>query len=77
MSNIEVYAPLVNGNMFPYHEAGEGCNLLVEAILSDDLRPPPKNLTIKVSTNSGKNVEIIIPNDHLSTAIVRVDGEDI
>ena len=77
MSNIEVYAPLVNGDVFPFHETGEGCNILVESVIGDDLRPPPKNLTIKIKTRSGKTVELVIPNDHQSIAIVRIDGEDI
>lgn len=77
MSNIEVYAPLVDGSLFPLHDVGEGCNLLVATVLGDDLRPPPRSLTIKVATKGGKTVELIIPNDHQATAIVRVDGEDI
>ena len=77
MSNVEIYAPLVNGDIYPYHEDGEGCNILVENVLGDDLRPPPKNLTIKVKTDSGKNITIIIPNNHTSKAVVQVDDKNI
>lgn len=74
MSNIEVYAPLVDGSSVHLHNTEEGCNHLIEIILGDDLRPPPKNLTIKVTTKGGKKVELIIPNDHQAIAIVRIDG---
>ena len=74
MSNIEVYAPLVDGGLSPLHEEGESCSLLVETILGDDLRPPPRCLTIRIRTESGKEVIIIVPNDQ-SNAVVRVDGE--
>ncbi|MCW8876612.1 MAG: hypothetical protein OQK04_19370 [Kangiellaceae bacterium] len=77
MSNIEIYASLVNGGVFQLLENGEGCNILVETVLGDDLRPPPSNLTIKVKTDSGKNVTVIIPNDYSSKAIVQIEGESI
>jgi len=76
MSNIEVYAPLVDGSMFPFHEKGESCKFLIEEILGDDLRPPPRRLTIKIKTSSGKDVIINIPNDH-SEATVNINGESI
>ncbi|MDV6347503.1 hypothetical protein R2083_08240 [Nitrosomonas sp. Is35] len=76
MSNVEVYAPLVNGSVFPYHETGESCKYLVDRILGDDLRPPAKSLVLKIITDSGKTVILNIPNDH-SAATVRIDGEII
>jgi len=77
MSNIQVDAPLVNGDLFPLHELGESCGILVETILGDDLRPPPRNLKIKITTGNGKLVEVVIPNDHTSVAVVKVDGVDL
>ncbi|ALQ51881.1 hypothetical protein [Nitrosomonas ureae] len=76
MGNVEIYAPLVNGSVFPYYENGESCKYLVERILGDDLRPPARSLTIRIITTSGKEVVIVIPNDH-SEATVRLDGEKI
>lgn len=76
MSNVEVYAPLVNGSVLPYYETGESCKYLVERILGDDLRPPAKSLVLKIITDSGKTVTLNIPNDH-SDATVRIDGEKI
>lgn len=76
MSNIEVYAPLINGGLFTFHEKGNGCNILVDRILGD-VRPSPKCLSFNIQTETGKQVEITIPNDPESAAIVRINGESI
>ncbi len=76
MSNIEVYAPLVDGSLMPYHEKGEGCNLFIETFLGDDLRPPARSLVFKLETESGKNIEVIIPNDSTS-AVVLINGKKV
>ncbi|WP_088178438.1 hypothetical protein [Methylobacillus sp. MM3] len=69
MSNLEVYASLVNGDLYPMHEKGEACQLFVTNFLGDDIRPPPKSITIKIKTESGKAVRIVIPNDQSSTVV--------
>jgi hypothetical protein len=74
MSNIEVYAPLVDGGLMPFHGKGDSCSLLIESILGDDFAASPSSIEIKVETASGKVVTVIIPNDP-SEAIVRIDGE--
>lgn len=76
MSNLEVSAPLVNGDLYPMHEEGEACKLFVTNFLGDDLRPPPRSITIKIRTESGKHVRIVIPND-LSTSAVFIDDEKL
>jgi hypothetical protein len=76
MSNLEVFAPLVNGDVYPMHEVGEACSLFIGNFLGDDLRPPPRGITILVKTESGKEVKVMIPNDQ-SSAVVYVDGEKL
>ncbi len=76
MSNIEVYAPLVNGGVMPYHEKREGCNIFIENLLGDDMRPPARSLVFKLETEEGKVIELVIPND-LTTAVVLIDGERV
>lgn len=76
MSNIEVHAPLVDGSLFPFHENDDSCKSLVTNILGDDLRPPPRGVTIQIKTELGRTVRISIPNGD-SNALVFVDDEQI
>jgi hypothetical protein len=76
MSNLEVYAPLVNGSVYPMHEEGEACSLFISRFLGDDLRPPPTSISLNIRTESGQQVRIIIPND-LSSAVVFVNDEKL
>jgi hypothetical protein len=76
MSNLEVYAPLVNGSVHPMHEEGEACSLFISRFLGDDLRPPPTSISLNIRTESGQQVRIIIPND-LSSAVVFVNDEKL
>ena len=76
MSNLEIYAPLVNGDVYPMHENGEACSLFVTNFLGDDLRPPPNSITIKIETKSGKHVRIVIPNNSTEAAVF-VDDEEL
>ncbi|MFC4593507.1 hypothetical protein [Sphingobium tyrosinilyticum] len=75
MSNVEIDAPLVNGDLMPYHERGESCRLAVEMLIGDDFGAPPRSLNFTVHTDSGKTVKLVIPYDHTSSAVVLVDGE--
>jgi hypothetical protein len=77
MSNIEIDAPLVNGDLMPYVDKGESCRLAVETLIGDDFGAPPRSLNFTVTTGSGKTVELIIPYSHDGQAIVIVDGENV
>ena len=77
MSNIEIDAPLVNGDLMPYHEKGESCRLAVETLIGDDFGAPPRSLNILVHTESGKVVKLVIPYDHTALARVFVDGDAV
>jgi hypothetical protein len=72
MSNLRISAPLVNGDLMPYIEAGESCEQACEFITGDDLRPPARAVTIEVQTKSGKTVVVTIPN-HASSVAKRSD----
>ena len=76
MSNIQLDAPLVNGDLFPVHEQGESCKLLMERLIGDDVPAPPRSLTMEIETESGKTVRVVIPNDS-SAAIVFVDASKL
>lgn len=76
MSNIEIYANMVDGSLHPSHRKGDSCRNLVIKTIGDDTGPPARNLIIKIDTESGKTVEVIVPNNQ-SEAIVRLDGEII
>lgn len=75
MSNLEVYAPAVNGSEYSLHELGESCKSAVHTLFTDDFAAPPKFLIIKIHTESGKEVEIGIPYDHDSKAWARIDDQ--
>lgn len=74
MSNLEIDAPLVNGDLWPIHETGESCFHAVEALLGSDFAAPPRSVNITVHTQSGKAVTLIIPYDHSGAAKVLIDG---
>lgn len=74
MSNIEIDAPLVNGDLMPYHDKGKSCRLAVEFLVGDDFGAPPRSLDFTVETASGKMVKLIIPYDHRGLAFVTIDG---
>ena len=75
MSNIEIDAPLVNGDLMPYHGKGESCRLAVETLIGNDFGAPPRSLNFMVHTKSGKTVNLIIPYDNAGKAKVFVDGD--
>ncbi len=73
MKNLEVYLPLVNGDMFPldYPTGRE----LIHDMLTDDWGPPPTALVFEAKTDDGKTVRISIPYDEKSPASAFI-GED-
>ncbi|MEB0308335.1 hypothetical protein QN382_03425 [Pseudomonas sp. 10B1] len=77
MSNITVTAPLVNGDLWDPFDEGVSCELIVELICGDDLRPPPNSVVIEVTTESGKVVELWIPNSDGGKVSVRIDGQSV
>lgn len=77
MSNIEIDAPLVNGDLMPIHEMGDSCRLAVQALIGDDFGAPPRSLNLKINTKSGRTIKLVIPYDHNGTATVLIDGEAI
>jgi len=75
--SIKVAAPLVNGDLWdPFGESASREDI-VELICGDDLRPPPTTVVITVTTESGKRVEVRIPNSDTGTASVRIDGKTV
>ncbi|NWC24030.1 hypothetical protein HX787_30545 [Pseudomonas tolaasii] len=75
--SIKVTAPLVNGDLWdPLAEnaTGEG---VVALICGDDLRPPPTSVVVTVTTESGKLIEVRIPNSGSGNASVRIDGKSV
>ncbi|QXH68625.1 hypothetical protein [Pseudomonas asgharzadehiana] len=75
--SIKVTAPLVNGNLWdPLGERASGAEI-VELICGDDLRPPPTSVVITITTESGKRVEVRIPNSDTGNASVRIDGKSV
>ncbi len=75
--SIKVTAPLVNGDLWdPLNDKSSGEDV-VELICGDDLRPPPTSVVITVTTESGKRVEVWIPNSGSGKASVRIDGKTV
>lgn len=75
--SIKVTAPLVNGDLWdPLDENASGEDV-VGLICGDDLRPPPTSVVIKIATESGKLVELWIPNSNTGTTTVRIDGKTV
>ncbi|MGG2023893.1 hypothetical protein AB1J88_28080 [Pseudomonas sp. S8] len=77
MPMITLAAPLVNGDLWDPLEEEASCEDVVGLICGDDLSPPPKNVVIKVTTESGKVVELRIPNSSSGKASVRIDGKAV
>ncbi len=77
MSNISISASLVDGGLMPYVERGESCQDACTLITGDDLRPAAQAITIRVTTSSGRLVEVSIPNTDTGGARVTVDGDAI
>lgn len=76
MPIITLAAPLVNGDLWDPLDAGASCEDVVALICGDDLRPPPTSVVIKITTESGKLVELWIPNSG-GKASVRIDGKSV
>ncbi|CAI8759597.1 Alpha-amylase [Pseudomonas sp. IT-P171] len=77
MSNIEVYLPAVDGSAYWPIAKGDSCKEAVHVLFTDDFAAPPHRLVIKVTTETGKVVEVSIPYNDTGKAIVRIDGESV
>lgn len=75
MSNVKIYARLVNGDLMPIIE-GKTSEEIVMAFTGDDTGAPPSSITIEVVTNNGSKVKILIPNS-TADASVTIDGKRI
>lgn len=75
MSNVNIYAGLVNGDLMPIIE-GKSSIETVTFFTGDDTGAPPRSVTIEVITESGSKVRIYIPNSS-DDASVTVDGRHI
>lgn len=75
MSNVKIYAGLVNGDLMPIIE-GKTSEEIVMAFTGDDTGAPPSSITIEVVTNNGSKVKILIPNS-TADASVTIDGKRI
>lgn len=74
---IKISAPLVNGDLrdpLDENASGEDAVLL---ICGDDTGPPVTSVVVRVTTESGKVVEVRIPNSDSRSASVRIDGRQI
>lgn len=77
MPKIKIFASIVNGDMWDPLDEEATCEDAVELICGDDMRPPPTSVVIKVTTESGKVVELWIPNSSSGKASVRIDGKAV
>ena len=75
MSNVKIYAGLVNGDLMPIIE-NKTSKEIVTAFTGDDTGAPLTSVTIEVITESGSKVKIYIPNSS-AQASVSVDGERV
>ncbi|MFK3762471.1 hypothetical protein [Serratia ureilytica] len=73
MSNVKIYAGLVNGDLMPIIE-DKSSEDIVTAFTGDDTGAPPTAVTIEVTTGSGVKVKIYIPNSSADASVV-VDGK--
>jgi hypothetical protein len=77
MSNVDVYLPAVDGSAYWPVAEGDSCKEAVHVLFTDDFAAPPHRLVIKVTTETGKVVEVSIPYDDTGKATVRIDGESV
>lgn len=75
MSNVKIYASLVNGDLMPLIE-DQSSQEIVTAFTGDDTGAPPTSVTIEVTTESGAKVRIFIPNS-TADASVSIDGKKL
>ncbi|MFA3760055.1 hypothetical protein [Yersinia sp. 2466 StPb PI] len=75
MGNVKIYAGLVNGDLTPII-GDKSSQQIVAAFTGDDTVAPPSSVTIEVTTESGSEVKIYIPNSS-ADASVTVNGKRV
>lgn len=71
-----MHAGLINGDLMPIIDSDKTSSDVVIGFTGDDTGAPPTSLTVTVMTESGKKVEIVVPNS-TARAIVKMDGKII
>ena len=77
MKNFELSLPLVDGSMLDVYYGEVSGKEIIHSLVGDDFGPPPVYMAIRITTKSGKNVNLHIPYDHKSDAVVLVDDEQL
>lgn len=71
MKNLKIYLPLVDGSVLPIeHTSGKE---LIQGLVSDDVRPPPRSMVIEATAEDGRRIAITIPYDNRDAAHVRIE----
>lgn len=74
MGNVTITAPLGDGSLMEYVNETDSSDEVVLTLTGDDLSPPANGIKITVRTDSGKKVEIYIPNSSHGMASVSIDS---
>lgn len=77
MCNVEIDAPLFDGDLVIYHKKGESCQRAIDVLVGNEFPAQPRCLNLTVHTRSGKMVDVMIPYDSRASAKVFVNGEII
>ncbi|MEN5031040.1 hypothetical protein [Pseudomonas sp. Ps21-P2] len=75
--SIKISASLINGDLWDLLEESASGEDAVLLICGDDTGPPVTSVVVRVTTESGKVVEVRIPNSDSRSASVRIDGKAI
>jgi hypothetical protein len=75
MCNVEIDAPLFDGDLVIYHKKGESCQKAIDLLVGREFPAKPRCLNLTVHTRCGKMVDVMIPYDGRSSAKVFVDDE--
>lgn len=71
MKNLEIYLSLVNNGRLPLnYNSGKD---LIRDWISADIVPDPVGLCIKVKTNEGRSVTLVIPYSNSGEVFVEID----
>lgn len=70
MGEISFYFSLVDGSGFNYKQLNN--KELIESIIGNDIRPPIKNMEMKLETDDKIIYTISIPNDESRRGSIRI-----
>lgn len=77
MGNFSIHAGLADGSLMPVISEELTSDQIVAMFTGDDTGAPARSVTMVVLTESGKKVEIFIPNSSGADASVRIDNRII